>query len=89
MFWLILSYIAAVLTTISFLPQAIKVIRTKDTKSISLIMYAAYLAGIICWAIYGFAKSDWAIFTSNMISIVFSSIIFIFKIINVSKGEKI
>lgn len=40
--------IAAILTTASFLPQAIKVIKTKDTKGISLIMYLMNVTGIFC-----------------------------------------
>ena len=41
--------IAAILTTISFLPQAYQVIKTKDTSSISLGMYVAFILGVFLW----------------------------------------
>ena len=47
------SLVAAVLTTISFLPQAIRVIKTKDTSSLSLGMYIMFTLGVSLWMVYG------------------------------------
>lgn len=69
--------IAAVLTTSSFLPQAIKVIKTKDTKGISLIMYLMNVTGIFLWFVYGILIHDGA---ANGITFVLSSIILICKL---------
>jgi MtN3 and saliva related transmembrane protein len=44
--------IAAFSTTISFLPQAIKTIKTKDTKALSLPMYLLFTFGVFMWLIY-------------------------------------
>ena len=69
--------IAAVLTTSSFLPQAIKVIKTKDTKGISLIMYLMNVTGIFLWFVYEILIHDGA---ANGITFVLSSIILICKL---------
>jgi MtN3 and saliva related transmembrane protein len=45
----VLGNIAAVLTSVSFLPQAIQVIKTKDTQSISLPMYLMFVVGVALW----------------------------------------
>lgn len=72
--------IAAVLTTGSFLPQAIKVIKTKDTKGISLIMYLMNATGIFLWFVYGLLIHDGALIGANGITFVLSSIILICKL---------
>ncbi|MGL5021267.1 MAG: SemiSWEET transporter [Mycoplasmatales bacterium] len=77
--------IAAILTTISFLPQVIKVVQTKDTSAISLPMYIMFVAGIFCWVIYGFMLNDMNILIANLITLILSSTILIFKIIDVKK----
>jgi MtN3 and saliva related transmembrane protein len=43
---------------------------------------------VVCWLAYGIYKVDWPIIVANAVSVVLSSIILIFKIINVAKGEK-
>ncbi|MGN0244729.1 MAG: SemiSWEET transporter [Lachnospiraceae bacterium] len=72
--------IAAVLTTGSFLPQAVKVIKTKDTSGISSMMYMMNVAGIFLWFIYGLIIHDMALIIANGITFVLSSIILICKI---------
>ena len=69
--------IAAVLTTSSFLPQAIKVIKTKG---ISLIMYLMNVTGIFLWFVYGILIHDGALIVANGITFVLSSIILICKL---------
>jgi len=81
----IIGYIAAILTTISFLPQAIKTIKTKDTSSISLTMYILFTIGVTCWFIYGIYIRDWAVSLANLVTGIFSIIILTYKIKNVKK----
>lgn len=88
LFFQILGYVAANSTTIAFVPQMISIFKTKDTKSISLGMYLIFVFGVVCWLAYGIYKVDWPIIVANAVSVVLSSIILIFKIINVAKGEK-
>lgn len=75
-----IGYIAATLTTISFVPQAAKIIKTKDTKSISLVMYALFTLGVICWLVYGIATNDIPVAVANGITLFFALIILSYKI---------
>lgn len=76
----ILGLIAAVLTTLSFLPQVIQVIKTKDTKSISLGMYLMFVLGVALWAVYGFLIKDRPIFIANLITFFLSFIVLVYKL---------
>lgn len=76
----IVSLVAGTLTTVSFLPQAIKTIRSRDTKGISLFMYVIFTAGVLLWLIYGLATSQWAIIISNLITFLLASVILVLKI---------
>ena len=59
---------AAACTTISFLPQAIKTIKTKHTKDLSLVMYSILTTGILLWVVYGiFINNDKLVFIVNMV----------------------
>jgi MtN3 and saliva related transmembrane protein len=78
-----IGYLAATLTTASFLPQAILTIRTKDTESLSLSMYSLFTMGVLCWLIYGIFISDKAIIFANAITLVLAASILSFKIYNV------
>jgi len=49
----ILGFMAAILTTMAFVPQVYKAWKEKSTKDISLVMYLAMLIGVILWMIYG------------------------------------
>lgn len=79
----IIGYIAATLTTASFLPQAILTIKTKDTESLSLSMYSLFTLGVLCWLIYGVYITDEAIIFANAITFVLAATILSFKIYNV------
>lgn len=78
----ILGLIAATLTTISFLPQVIKIIKTKNTTDISLVMYCLLTTGVLLWLIYGYLIQDWPVMIANFITLVFSSVILFMKIKN-------
>ncbi len=78
----IFGYIAATLTTISFLPQAIKTIKTKNTSGISLAMYSIFTTGVGFWLIYGILLKNPIIITSNAITLVLTAIILGIKIQN-------
>ena len=71
---------AAILTTISFVPQAYQVIKTKDTSGISLGMYIAFVLGVFLWIIHGIKIQDMILIGANAITFVFASIILTYKI---------
>jgi MtN3 and saliva related transmembrane protein len=76
----ITGLVAAALTTISFLPQVIKIIKTKHTKDISLLMYIVFTTGILLWLFYGILLKEMPIIIGNGITLVFVIIVLIFKI---------
>lgn len=76
----IIGLVAAAFTTISFLPQAVKTIKTKHTKDLSLGMYLVLTTGIFLWLLYGILIRDVPIIIANIITSVLTSTILILKI---------
>jgi MtN3 and saliva related transmembrane protein len=76
----VVGLVAATLTTISFLPQAIQTFKTKKTKDISLPMYLALTLGVCLWLIYGLYLQSLPIILANSITLVFASCILFLKI---------
>ena len=72
--------IATVLTTFAFLPQVIKVIKTKDTESIALGMYLMQVLGIALWLAHGLVIQDLPLILANSVSFILSGIILVYKI---------
>ena len=84
----IIGIIAATLTTIAFFPQVIQVIKSKDTKSISLTMYILFVTGVLLWVLYGFYLNDLPIIIANSIVAVVSTIILCYKIREIRSNLK-
>lgn len=76
----IIGLAAAFCTTISFLPQAIKTIQTKNTSGISLSMYSLFSFGTLLWFLYGILTSDLPVSIANGITLVFACIILVYKV---------
>jgi len=74
-----IGYVAAVLTTVSFLPQAIKTFRSRDTRAISLGMYRVFVIGIACWLVYGILLESWPMIIANVITLALSGAILMMK----------
>ena len=70
-----MGYAAATCTTLSFIPQAVKTIRSRDTSGISLWMYVVFTFGIACWFGYGVFLQSWPMIVSNAITFLLSSTI--------------
>ncbi len=70
-----LGVVAATCTTLSFVPQAAKTIRTRDTSGISLWMYLVFTIGIGFWFGYGIVLASWPMIVSNAITFVLSATI--------------
>lgn len=75
-----LGYVAATLTTLAFVPQAAKTIRSRDTHSISLGMYAVFTVGIVFWFGYGLVLHSWPMIISNAITFVLAVTILVLKL---------
>lgn len=78
----LIGYVAAALTTGSFLPQAVMTIKTKDTASLSLGMYTLFTLGVLCWLIYGILIFNWVIIIANAVTLLLAACILSFKIYN-------
>ena len=76
----IIGFIAATCTTISFLPQVLQVIKTKDTKGLSLSMYFTFTIGIFLWLIYGIMIANFPIIIANIITLILALTILIMKL---------
>ena len=77
----LIGFIAAVCTTFAFLPQAIKVWKTKQTKDLSLRMYTVMFIGICLWFVYGLRINSLSIIIANIVTgfLVFTILVYIFK----------
>lgn len=75
-----IGFVAATLTTLSFVPQAVRTIRTRDTRGISLWMYVMFTVGLACWLAYGFVLMSWPMILSNIITLLLSLTILTMKL---------
>jgi len=79
--WVILIGLAAAIsTTISFVPQVIKIIRTRGIKDISFLMYVILTVGLLLWLIYGIILKDVPIILANAITFSLAITVLIFKV---------
>tara|TARA_Y100000589_G_C26884963_1_gene519608 strand:+ start:324 stop:596 length:273 start_codon:yes stop_codon:yes gene_type:complete len=76
----IYGYIAALLTTLAFLPQLIKTIRTKRAEDVSLVTLLMFITGVLSWIIYGYKISSFPVLTANIVTFILNFLILIFKI---------
>jgi MtN3 and saliva related transmembrane protein len=81
----LIGYIAAFLTTASFLPQAIQTIKTRDTSGISFWMYLMFVLGVSFWLAYGVLIENRAIVIANSVTLILAGLVLWVKIKNYSK----
>jgi MtN3 and saliva related transmembrane protein len=82
---ILIGFIAGILTTGAYIPQAYKVYKTKQTRDISLIMFLLMTTGIAGWLIYGIMVNALPIILANGISLLLSIYILVVKIRNYFK----
>ena len=83
-----IGFLAAILTTFSFLPQAILTLRTRKTDEISLVMYLMLNIGIICWLVYGVVRDGIVLILANSVTLLFSLPILFVKSSNKLAGRE-
>ena len=69
----VIGFVAAMLTTVAFLPQVVKVWKTKSAKDVSLGMYFILTIGVALWLVYGIFIVSWPMIISNAITLVLAS----------------
>lgn len=76
----LIGYFAAILTTVSFVPQVFHTLRSRDVRGISLSMYSVFTTGVACWLIYGLVIGAWPIVVANGVTFLLASAILIMKL---------
>lgn len=74
------GYLAALLTTSSFVPQAVLTLRTRDVSGISLSMYSAFTLGVALWLLYGIAIGEWPVIIANLVTLALAATILVTKV---------
>jgi MtN3 and saliva related transmembrane protein len=72
--------LAAFLTTAAFVPQVVRVMRTRDTNAISLWMYLLFSAGVALWCLYGLLLGLWPVVLANGITLVLALVVIGYKL---------
>ena len=81
--------LATLCSTTSFVPQAWKVIRTRDTESISKRMYVVTVTGFSLWLAYGLLLGQWPLILTNGICLALSAFILVMKLLPRHQKEKV
>jgi MtN3 and saliva related transmembrane protein len=76
----IIGLVAGLLTTTAFIPQVLKIYRTKSGKDISARMFSLFSVGIVLWLIYGILLRSLPLILSNVVTLVLSLTIIGLKI---------
>jgi len=74
-----IGYLAAFLTTCSFVPQAWLTLRTRDVSGISASMYSVFTLGVALWLVYGWLTEAWPVVIANTITLALASFILVMK----------
>jgi MtN3 and saliva related transmembrane protein len=76
----LVGYLAAFLTTVSFVPQAVRTFRTRDVSGISLWMYSVFTVGVGLWLLYGVLLAAWPVVIANAVTLALACCILAMKI---------
>lgn len=74
------GYAAAVLTTVSFVPQFWQTWRTRDVSGISLPMYVVFATGVFLWLVYGLITDAWPVIVANAVTLALALAILAMKV---------
>ncbi|MGI4978585.1 MAG: SemiSWEET family sugar transporter [Janthinobacterium lividum] len=85
----VVSLFAATLSTVSFVPQAWAIIRSRSTEGVSLKMYLITVVGFVAWLTYGVLVRQWAIVAQNLVCLGLSSFILVMKLLPQAKKEAV
>lgn len=77
----LIGTVAGILTSISMIPQLIKVLKEKKVEDVSLLMLIVLLLGVCLWVVYGIMKEEWPIILSNGFSVLVNTILLIYYFI--------
>jgi MtN3 and saliva related transmembrane protein len=78
----LIGYLAAILTTASFVPQALKSWRSRNLAGVSLLMYSMFTVGVALWLAYGIFLGSWPIILANAVTFVLAAVVLTLKLIH-------
>lgn len=81
------GYLAATLTTLSFAPQAVLTLRTREVHGISVGMYSLFTTGVALWIAYGWVLGQWPIIVANAVTFALAATILATKLF-VDRAER-
>ncbi len=76
----LIGYAAATLTTVSFVPQLLRVLRLRSARDISLVMFLVFSAGTFAWMVYGFLVGSTPVLIANVVTFGLSMTILVLKL---------
>lgn len=79
------GYLASILTTVSFVPQAYKTWKSRSAKDISLTMFLMMTVGVFLWLTYGVLRHDNPLIIGNVITFLLSGVILYYKILEMKR----
>jgi MtN3 and saliva related transmembrane protein len=85
----VLGGVAALCSVVSFTPQAVKIIRTGETKDLSAVMYVLTVSGFGCWAAYGIWLRQWPLVASNSLCFFLSAFILLMILLPRQKKKRL
>lgn len=75
-----LGYLAGTLTTIAFVPQLVKIWRSKSASDVSLAMFLIFTTGVALWLLYGLVIGAWPVIVANVVTLVLALAILVLKV---------
>ncbi len=75
-----IGFISAALTTVAFIPQVVRVWKTKSARDVSLGMYALFNTGVAMWLCYGLLIESWPVIAANSITLLLAGAVMIMKL---------
>ena len=76
-----IGLLAGLLTTVSFVPQVARTVRTKSSRDLSLLMVVLFTAGVGLWLTYGILLAAWPVILANAVTLLLASVLLVCKFV--------
>jgi MtN3 and saliva related transmembrane protein len=83
----LIGSVAAALTTLAFVPQVAKTMRSRSTGDISTAMWSLLSAGVALWLVYGLLLGSWPIIVANALTLVMATTVLMIALRNNKRGN--
>lgn len=84
----ILGFLAGALTTVSFLPQVVKSLRTRHMGDFNLLFIVLMLLGLVLWTVYGFLLGQLPLIVANGMTIALNLVLLWLKLEDMARRRK-